>query len=132
MNLFPYSYGGKVRKPSAAERAAERYKEKVRDAAWALRPLLCELALEPGGFAKVPALFAAIEIPRGYKDNAIGFRFSVFQDMDERPGYYNYFGSWHSVLRQCRNHPVHGPELFDAFNARGEFAPVKKPKSKAA
>jgi hypothetical protein len=26
------------------------------------------------------------------------------------------YTGWHAALRGCRNHPIHGPELFSLFN----------------
>lgn len=42
---------------------------------------------------------------------------NAFTELDDKPGRFSgasYF-PWHSKLRQCRNHPVHGPALFALF-----------------
>lgn len=33
------------------------------------------------------------------------------------PGYRNPSTGWHAKLRSCRNHPIHGAELFATFRS---------------
>ncbi len=83
--------------------------------AYAVREKLLALVGDPQGFAKVPDIFAALKFkPAECCD--------IFWVLDETPGRFGApVSSWHSVLRQCRNHPVHGADLFRVFN--GTYIP---------
>ena len=58
---------------------------------------------------EIPKIFASL--PYAPADRA-----SIFTELDERPGQFggDYF-QWHAPLRQTRNHPEHGPRLFEAL-----------------
>lgn len=102
------------RKPTAAERAQAKREAAFRHRCWTLRDALEALPREPASLTQVPMFFGA-RAGKTAQD-----RYAVFRELDERPGSYGYGQGthWHSLLRSCRNHPVHGPELFDFINNR--------------
>jgi len=59
--------------------------------------------------AEVPQLFRDLKVP---PDDA----YEVFRLLDEQPGLFGGYGTWHSLLRRCRNDPEY--RLFWAI--RGE------------
>ena len=102
-------------KPTAEQRAAKRYAEKIKTLAWTMRDAL--QALPHDAVAQVPPLFATIA--KTTED-----RYETFRVLDEQPGRFDSYTSsshWHSLLRRTRNHPDHGRDLFDAINNRGAF-----------
>lgn len=64
---------------------------------------------EGASLALVPPLFAAV-------GTCWDDRYTVFQMLDEKPGQFHGYLSWHPLLRQTRNHPTHGPALFRVIN----------------
>lgn len=102
------------RKPTADERAQAKREAAFRHLCWAIRDAIEALPREEASFTQVPMFFGT---RAGKTPDA---RYAVFRELDERHGYYGYGRDthWHSLLRSCRNHPVHGPRLFDFINNR--------------
>lgn len=90
---------------SPSEKAAATRQRKVtyaiRDALAALPPTASD--------ADVVAVFASATASKAQKADA-------FWMLDERPGLFHGYLNWHPILRRCRNHPVHGRELFKTWS----------------
>lgn len=76
--------------------------KRLRALAWAV---VEALQREETQFSDVPEVFAKLQC-------ANWARSTIFEELDRCPALYTSTGGWHSKLRSCRNHPVHGPELF--------------------
>lgn len=113
-NGITYSPAEKARRTRDRNKA-ERAASLIRSRAEAVRVAIDRLSAEHGAacFAMIPAIFAALPYPPAE-------RYDAFQILDEKPGQFPGYmsGTWHMYLRQCRNHPIHGRELFAAINAR--------------
>lgn len=71
---------------------------------------ILKLKDDPEQVKKIPAIFAALNIKPME-------RYSVFQLLDEKPGYFgSTYWEWHAPLRQCRNWPEVGKKMFATFN----------------
>jgi hypothetical protein len=111
---------------TADERAEAKRLRAIRTAAFGVIEQIKAIKYERDDqLAQVPPLFAAL----GKTDND---RYSVFRLLDEEPaGFGGHYSEWHSTLRRCRNHPVHGPQLFNAINHEGAFDPKLSPVERA-
>jgi hypothetical protein len=59
-------------------------------------------------FTDVPRIFRELVCSKADKSD-------IFEELDRYPGLYGSDTGWHSKLRSCRNHPIHGQELFEVW-----------------
>lgn len=95
------------RKPTSEERAQAKREAAFRHDCWTIRDAIEALPREPASFTQVPAFFGALA------DKTPQERYAALRELDDGLGTH-----WHSLLRSCRNHPVHGPALLDVINGR--------------
>lgn len=79
--------------------------------AWQVRAAIMSLPDIPEAFTMIPAIFSNVKGKKADKADA-------FMALDSQP--YHFGGEhaprWHQLLRLCRNHPVHGRELFAVWS----------------
>lgn len=77
---------------------------------------ILDLGSDPSAYLPaIPKLFDKVGKPGSE-------RYDVFQELDEKPAKHWRPGveywAWHAKLRQVRNHPIHGRELFAVINGK--------------